>query len=396
LVDFENGQSVEGNLTKGTITMALRRASKRLFEKWFSRVGPAAALLLVYAVVWNVTVPTLTFSGIEYGATALAKKKEKYTVSESEAHFKVGMAAFNKGDMDGAIDALVQATYFARNNYYPVAHHFLGMAYMAKNEDKKAIESLERAIEQAVDEDTLGYFAVAEILARNERYDEANKVLDKIQRHDQWVRTYKMYTWGIIADRQGRYGQAESHYAQAMGKKPWVWTECWMRLAEAKMKNKKFAPAIQEFAAIEKSALILKGLKKDRLYQDIGICRMAIGDHQGAIDNWRKSLEANEENAEVWLQLGLLLDSEKHYSAAAKHYRQFLRYGLASDPRTQSLRDRITAIEQATKENEAIPLKVAPSQYMRNELDQRQAEQQELIQRQQEMTAPKSKDESGF
>lgn len=348
-----------------------------------SRVREAFLLLLAYSIQWNITVPVLSSSGIEYGATASAKK-QKYTVSEAEAHYKTGLLAFNKGDFDGAIDALVQATYFARNNYYPEAHHFLGMAYMAKHEDKKAIESLERAIEQAVDEDTLGFFAVAEILARNERYEEASKVLEKIQRRDHWVRIQRMYTWGIIADRQGRYGQAEQHYMQALDKKPWFWTECWMRLAEAKMKNKKFADAILEFQAIERSALVLKGLKKDRLYQDIGLCRMAKGDHQGAVDNWRKALEANDENAEVWLQMGLLLDSEKHYSAAAKHYKQFLRFMTEGDPRAQSLRDRVTAIEQATNPNEALPLKVAPSQYMRNELNRREEEQFKQLQQQRE------------
>lgn len=359
-----------------------------------SRVRAAFLLLLAYSIQWNFTVPSLNSLGVEYGATASAKKKQKYTVSESEAHYKTGLAAFNKGDFDGAIDALVQATYFARNNYYPEAHHFLGMAYMAKNEDKKAIESLERAIEQAVDEDTLGFFAVAEILARNERYDEARKVLNKIKRHEPWVSTNRMYISGVIADRQGKYTLSESLYQQALGKKPWFWTECWMRYAEAKMKSKKFADAIKEFMAIEKSMLLLKGLKKDRLYQDVGICRMAIGDHQGAVDNWRKALAANEENSEVWLQMGLLLDSEKHYSAAAKHYRQFLRYMAEGDPRAQSLRDRVTAIEQATKPNEALPLKVAPSQYMRNELNEREEAQFRQQQQQREQMEDKRREQS--
>lgn len=364
-----------------------------------SKLRVACLVLLAYSIQWNVTVPALNSLGIEYGAAASAKKKQKYTVSEAEAHYKDGLAAFNKGDFDTAIDALIQATYFARNNYYPEAHHFLGCAYMAKNEDKKAIESLERAIEQAVDEDTLGYFAVAEILARNERYQEAKKVLDKIKRRETWVDRQRMYIWGIIADRQGRFGEAESHYQQAMGPKPWFWTECWMRYAEAKMKNKKYAEAIKEFFVIEKSALLLKGLKKDRLFQNVGICRMAIGDHQGAVDNWRKALEANEENSEVWLQMGLLLDSEKHYSAAAKHYRQFLRFMTDGDPRAQSLRDRVTAIEQATKPNEALPLKVAPSQYMRNELNQREEAEFQRLQQQHEQIDDKRREQaegSGF
>ena len=167
-----------------------------------------------------------------------------------------------------------------------------------------------------------------------------------------------------------------------------------MRYAEAKMKSKKFADAIKEFMAIEKSMLLLKGLKKDRLYQDVGICRMAIGDHQGAVDNWRNALEANEENSEVWLQMGLLLDSEKHYSAAAKHYRQFLRYMAEGDPRAQSLRDRVTAIEQATKPNEALPLKVAPSQYMRNELNEREEAQFRQQQQQREQMEDKRREQS--
>src|SRR5581483_2744387 len=100
------------------------------------------------------------------GSIAWAKlgRKGKYTESEPERLYHEGERRLKNDDLDGAIDAFLQATYFARNGYYPEAYYWLGIAYMGKgNQDNKAIEALEKAVAQAVEEDTEALIAIAEI-----------------------------------------------------------------------------------------------------------------------------------------------------------------------------------------------------------------------------------------
>ena len=52
---------------------------------------------------------------------AYGKTSSKNTKDPSEKNARLGKQLYEKGDYDGAIDALLQATYFARNGYAPEA-----------------------------------------------------------------------------------------------------------------------------------------------------------------------------------------------------------------------------------------------------------------------------------
>lgn len=89
----------------------------------------------------------------------------------------------------------------------------------------------------------------------------------------------------------------------------------------------------------------LKGMDHQRIYLDIGMCLLAKGDHQGAMDNWHEVLNYNPDNAAAHLQLALLLDTERHLSAAVKEYKEYIR--LAPDnAETAKIKNKVLLLEQ--------------------------------------------------
>jgi tetratricopeptide (TPR) repeat protein len=341
----------------------------------------------------------LLLPGLSQTAYAKLGRKGKYTEVPAETHYKSGLAKMKAEDIDGAIDAFLQATYFARNGYYPEAYYWLGICYMDKHEDKKAVEALEKHLAQAIEEPEEALIALAEIHLRNERYEECDKALRSIRKYDIKTRCKVQYIYGLMSDRKGEYAQAESHYKTALGDRPWKWAKVWVLYCEAKMKQKKWQESLRELDALLKSEWPLKGMPMDRIHKDIGVCRLAIGDHQGALDNWHRALDYNRSDAEVWLQLGMLLEAEHHYSSALKNYREFLRLmeGV-QDPRVQQVRDRLTKIEHMLRPNETMPTHASPSQYMRNQTGELRENEYALQdqQRRQQMQQMQRSGESGF
>src|SRR5690348_5095439 len=74
-------------------------------------------------------------------------ERGKGHVLPSEAQFEIGISKYKAKDYDGAVDAFRQSVYFARNEYYPSAWYWLGVTYMVKLEDTKAIEAFEKHFE---------------------------------------------------------------------------------------------------------------------------------------------------------------------------------------------------------------------------------------------------------
>ena len=150
--------------------------------------------------------------------------------------------------------------------------------------------------------------------------------------------------------------------------KQWKDWEPWIRLGECLMKMKKWVEAYKCLDGMLTTITTIKGLDFERVHLDIGICDLAKGNHQGALDNWHKCLEYNPDNKEAHLQLGLLLDSEKHLSSAITEYKYFVRMaGTDDEVRVKQVETRITLMEQMMQQSNAPPEPVAPSPYMRNQ-----------------------------
>ncbi len=370
---------------------------------------------LILPVVIVLAMQSLILTDLPHfgnSSTAHAKlgRKGKYTESPAEMHYKEGKAKYDNDDLDGAIDALLQATYFSRNGYHPDAHYWLGMSYMAKGEDKKAVESLERCVSQSETQPIKAYLALAEIHMRNERWDECRGALDSIRNPEPKIRQQIHFLTALMYEKRAEVEKeesskasylsvAESHFEQAMGLKPWKWVKCWVMLCECKMKQKKWQDAIQELNALIHTDYGGSHFPIARVHKDIGLCRLAIGDHQGALDNWHRALDYDKRDAEVWLQVGMLLESERHYSSAAKNYKEFLRLMEDKpDNRIAHVRDRLTKIEHMLAPNETNPQRPGASQYMRMQTGERMKTEYDLgdQQRRQDEQEKQRKGDSGF
>ncbi len=331
------------------------------------------AILAILAMSGAISVGFL----LSQPQDAMAKygRKGKNTQTPAEAHFYEGTARMRARDFDGAIDSFLQAVYFARNGFYPEAHYWLGICYKEKYKDDKAIASLKVATNTSVEPLPDAFIAMAEIHLRNERFEEAEEAVGGARMAGApYEKQY--YLEGLIAENKKEYQTAEAYFVSALGEKPWKWTSAWMHLAECKMKQKKWLESLREFNELLKTDQPLKNEPFDRIYSDMGVCALAIGDHQGALDNWHRSLDYDNTNPETHINLGMMLESEKHYSAAIKEYKEAIKYLIErkpNDPRIQQLRNRIIKLEQMIKPSEMAPQRAKPSPYMRKK-DEEQEE----------------------
>ena len=96
--------------------------------------------------------------------------------------------------------------------------------------------------------------------------------------------------------------------------------------AECMMHANNWVGALQELRGMLINTKKLVNIDYERIYLDVGICLVAKGDHQGAIDNWHRVLDYNTRNPEAHLQLGMLFDAENHIESAIREYKEFIRY----------------------------------------------------------------------
>ncbi len=296
-----------------------------------------------------------------------AKVKAPNTEDPMLKNYELGRDFIKKGDWDGAVDAFLQSVYFARNNYAPDSYHYLAVSYMAKNQDLKAIEAAKKAVEQSTGAAFKTHILLAEIYLRNKRLDEAeaecSEAMNADSRTEENLRGH--YLYGRVYEAKGNPWQAQLQYEYALGDKPWTFTDAWMAYAELMMKQKNWVSAIAQFGDMIKSEKVLKGMNYPHLYLDLGICLLAKGDHQGAMQNWHKGLSLNMGEADIHLQLGMMFDAERHITSAIKEYKEFCRYST-DQVKVAKAKQRIEMLEQMVAPAEA-PYQVKPSPLMRKQ-----------------------------
>ena len=294
-----------------------------------------------------------------------AKVKAPNTEDPMLKNYELGMDYIKKGDWDGAIDAFLQSVYFARNNYAPESYHYLAVSYEAKHQDLKAIEAAKKAIEQSTGAAFKSHIVLAEIYLRNNRLDEADAECAEAMCADRLSEENLRghYLYGKVYEAKGVPYQAQLQYEYALGDKPWTFTDAWMAYAELMMKEKNWVSAIAQFGDMIKSEKVLKGMDYPHLYDDLGICLLAKGDHQGAMQNWHKGLSLNMAEADIHLQLGMMFDAEKHISSAIKEYKEFCRYST-NQIKVAKAKQRLEMLEQMVAPPEA-PYEVKLSPAMR-------------------------------
>src|SRR5258707_2482207 len=101
-------------------------------------------------------------------AEAKVESKGKSTVTPAEENYENATNKYKQGDLEGAIDAYLQAIYFSRNYYNPDAYYWLGVCYMERKQDAKAIEALNRNCQQAIGDVPESHLHLAELYLRND------------------------------------------------------------------------------------------------------------------------------------------------------------------------------------------------------------------------------------
>lgn len=334
----------------------------------------------VAALSAGTVLAALTGAGIVADAClfqqpALAKKfksKDKNTLDPAINNYEEGVKRVKAGDIDGAIDSLLQAIYFARNQYHPAAYFMLGNCYKLKGEDAKALEALKKHVLQNVGPSPDAHCDIAEILMRNGRDREAEAELNRALAEFRGPGPRAHNMMGKLLEKKGDLKNAAWHFEQALGDQPWWYTDAWMNLAENMMKQREWSAALQQYFGILARGNTLKGVDYQKVHLNIGTCMLNKGDHHGAIDNWHKVLELNPDHPQAHLYLGLLLDKEQHISSAIKEYRAFLRVA-PTDGKAQLVKDRLSELEQKIAPSEPEPVAAKPSPYMRQQMEQEAA-----------------------
>ncbi len=265
---------------------------------------------------------------------AQAKNSQKNTTDPAMKNTKLGKQLFEKGDYDLAIDALLQATYFARNGYAPEAFYYLGKCYMAKSDYLKAYNALKKHLDQNVSGEGWGNVAMVETLTALKRYTEAAPYVAfalKGANYQSPLYCAAMVANAKLYEAQGDFSPACDYYRNALGDRPWTYFDAWIGFGECLMKMKNWSEAYKYLDEMLTTRQTIKGLNYERVHLDLGICLLAKGNHQGAIDHWHQCLEYNHENKEAHLQLAMILEAENHISSAIKEYRSFVR--LCDDPK---------------------------------------------------------------
>ncbi|MCC6980583.1 MAG: tetratricopeptide repeat protein [Candidatus Melainabacteria bacterium] len=303
-------------------------------------------------------------------------ERGKGHVLPSDANYNVGISKYKAKDYDGAVDAFKQSIYFARNEYMPQAWYWLGVTYMVKGgEDSKAIEAFNKHLEQNVGPSWEAHIHLGHIYLRlnrlSEAEDEARKALADYQ--GQCPKAYNLY--GLVSKARNDYDGAVGWFLQALGDKPWSYTEAWMNYADMLMWAKRWPSAIQQFTGMINSEKTLKGLDEETLFTSRGKCLLALGDHQNALEDFHRTLSINKDNSEAHLNLGMMFDQERHISSAIKEYKEFCRT-CPEQKRTSAVQQRIAMLEQMLGPSQAAPQAPQPSPYMRKQQMEGEKEQQ--------------------
>jgi tetratricopeptide (TPR) repeat protein len=317
-----------------------------------------------------LTVLVIAAGGFSWDCAAMAKQpgRNANTLDPSLANYEDGLAKYKRKDYDGAIDALLQAVYFARNSYQPDAYYYLGMAYKAKNQDAKAVEAFNKHLEQTIKPSPDGRVELGEVYMRNNRDVEAEREfkLALVDYMGQAPRAHNAL--GKLYDKKKDYDTAQWHYLQALGDPPWKYTEAWMNLTENMMVQQQWAQAIKHCQTMLSSDRTLKGVDEPRVALDLGVCKFAKGDHQGAMEAWQLAASLNPSFAAPHLLLAKMFESEKHISSAIKEYRTYI--GLAADDKQlEQIKAHMSSLEQQISPAEAEVQPAKPSPYLRKQYE---------------------------
>jgi tetratricopeptide (TPR) repeat protein len=343
--------------------------------------------LFVFLVV-SMLYPQPAFSA---HFTPQSDDRGKASIDPSQANYKEGLKRYKDKDYDGAIDSFLQAIYFARNNYFPDAYYNLGLSYARKHQDEKAIKAMLTHLQQVVGPSYEAHCDLAELYIRNDRLDDAREQADEALSDSMGQHNGRaLYVSGKIFEALGNLPDARGAFRDALGDRPWRFTDAWMALAEVNMKMKDWGGAADHLNDMIKAQDDLRNFDAERVYLDLGLCLVQKGDHQGAFECWRKAEAVNPNSAKAHLSIAKLFDQEQHISSAIEEYQAYLRVAPAGKD-ADAVKNRLVVLNQKINPPDIDPQPIKPTPAMRKQ----QAEQQAADQAQKEEKREQGSD-SGF
>jgi Tfp pilus assembly protein PilF len=219
---------------------------------------------------------------------------------------------------------------------------------------------------------------MAQILMRNDRDVEADDEAKNALKDSDGLCPEAHNIMGQLSCRNNAFMEAEWQFLTALGEHPWKYTEAWMNMAECRMKATNWIGGYDLLQKLLDAKGRLENVDLPKIWYDMGLCKLARGDHQGALDSFHQCLEIDPNFYLSHLELAIMLESEKHYSSAIKEYGDFVQTAPANNPKVALAKERIQMLEQKISAPVA-PVVVAPSPYMREQ----QQKQMQVIQQNQ-------------
>lgn len=274
--------------------------------------------------------------------------KGKNTVEPAQANFLAGQEAIKMGDYDRAIDAFLQAIYFARNNYNPQAYFQLGQCYKQKKLDMKAIEAYKKCVEQTMGPCGAAHAELADVLIRNDRFDDADRELAYALSDTDGPNQRIYFLYGQLMEKQNYLDSAISNYLHALGDEPWTYMDAWMALTWLYMRQHNWTNAAMQYNRMleREGDLRSKGLNLEEVLVNLGIADVSKGNHQGAMECWKKALAVNPDSARAHLNLAKLFEMESHISSAVNEYSAYIRLALPDDKELPKAKDKLVSLQQ--------------------------------------------------
>jgi tetratricopeptide (TPR) repeat protein len=340
----------------------------------------------------SVAALSLLFQFPAHYQPASAKSKEKNTQGAAQDNLDIGLKRYKSGDIDGAIDSLLQATYFARNNYNPTAYFWLGECYKIKKDYGKAIEAFKQHISQVIGPTPEAHIELGYCLMDTDHIDEARMELYTALGQYMGPGPRAHNALGKLWEKQGRYRDALEQYRDALGQPPWTYLEAWMNYADCFVKLKDYGSAYLQYQQMLDADKVRESKDDDqKIYNAMGVCLLAKGDHEGAMRKWKECLSINPANPTAHLNLAMLFDSESHITSAINEYKQFVRLA-PTDDKVANVKDRIEALQQKIAPPEPISSS-KPTPYMRKQSEDAEAAKRRAFD---ELNAPPPSTENPF
>src|SRR5262249_10043394 len=134
------------------------------------------------------------------------------------------------------------------------------------------------------------------------------------------------YALGMLWEKNGKFRDAIEQYRDALGRGPWTYLDPWFAMAGCYMKAEDYASAFQNYVQMLTSQVVT--LSKEQMqvaYNNMGMCMLLKGDHEGAMRKWRECLSINPQNPDAHFDLAMMFDQESHITSAIDEYKLFLR-----------------------------------------------------------------------